>query len=99
MALRSRKAKESDNSESEVTKEPIKATESRMKPPEKEPAKAEFTKKEKIPAVPTRANVNTAVAAANNEQMQLVLANLELDRKSTRLNSSHTDISRMPSSA
>lgn len=78
MALRSRKAKESDNLESEVTKEPIKATESGMETPEKEPAKAEFTKKEKIPAVTTRANVNTAVAAADNEQMQLVLANLEL---------------------
>ena len=28
-----------------------------------------------------------------------VLDNSDLDRKSTRLNSSHTDISRMPSSA
>ena len=28
-----------------------------------------------------------------------VLVNMEGDRKSTRLNSSHTDISRMPSSA
>ena len=30
---------------------------------------------------------------------KLVLSHLRLDRKSTRLNSSHTDISRMPSSA
>ena len=29
----------------------------------------------------------------------LVAAEIALDRKSTRLNSSHTDISRMPSSA
>ena len=47
MALRSRKAKESDNLESEVTKEPIKATESGMETPEKEPAKAELPKKKK----------------------------------------------------
>ena len=34
--------------------------------------------------------------ASNNKPQQLIL---EADRKSTRLNSSHTDISRMPSSA
>ena len=33
------------------------------------------------------------------QQIDLLLHELRLDRKSTRLNSSHTDISRMPSSA
>ena len=33
------------------------------------------------------------------KDMKLIYSNKELDRKSTRLNSSHTDISRMPSSA
>ena len=37
--------------------------------------------------------------AARNEAMAAYGATTEADRKSTRLNSSHTDISRMPSSA
>ena len=34
-----------------------------------------------------------------NPRIMATIGNLDLDRKSTRLNSSHTDISRMPSSA
>ena len=37
---------------------------------------------------------NASIARISNDEAQTVL-----DRKSTRLNSSHTDISRMPSSA
>ena len=39
------------------------------------------------------------VDVADFKEGQAVLRELALDRKSTRLNSSHTDISRMPSSA
>ena len=35
----------------------------------------------------------------NNNKKMVLPERIELDRKSTRLNSSHTDISRMPSSA
>ena len=37
--------------------------------------------------------------AEDNKQAKVSLRQVDLDRKSTRLNSSHTDISRMPSSA
>ena len=36
---------------------------------------------------------------ANGDKLQAVFITVDPDRKSTRLNSSHTDISRMPSSA
>ena len=43
---------------------------------------------------------NMTVASDNAGGNQgLLMPKLQLDRKSTRLNSSHTDISRMPSSA
>ena len=38
-------------------------------------------------------------APAQRAELDWLLYNKPLDRKSTRLNSSHTDISRMPSSA
>ena len=38
-------------------------------------------------------------AVANNDRLYTISNAIGLDRKSTRLNSSHTDISRMPSSA
>ena len=38
-------------------------------------------------------------APQNDGRLQINLDDLRKDRKSTRLNSSHTDISRMPSSA
>ena len=44
-------------------------------------------------------NARTAADAIRQREFDLVLLDINLDRKSTRLNSSHTDISRMPSSA
>ena len=41
----------------------------------------------------------TTTKAIRNAGKVLILRFIALDRKSTRLNSSHTDISRMPSSA
>ena len=54
-------------------------------------------------AVETAKNMN-GLSGATDEQRKAILANAEateklLDRKSTRLNSSHTCTSRMPSSA
>ena len=42
---------------------------------------------------------NTYVLVDEEEQLDEASPNIIKDRKSTRLNSSHTDISRMPSSA
>ena len=56
------------------------------------------TNKKFLPGVnlPTEIKATTDIDAAFDFGSSLVLA---IDRKSTRLNSSHTDISRMPSSA
>ena len=42
---------------------------------------------------------NTALGDMSDATLSALAAALDGDRKSTRLNSSHTDISRMPSSA
>ena len=46
-----------------------------------------------------RTMISDALSAEAQLRARLDLEALHLDRKSTRLNSSHTDISRMPSSA
>ena len=55
----------------------------------------------KAPHIEVRVvDMNAArIAAWNSDTLPIYEPGLEEDRKSTRLNSSHTDISRMPSSA
>ena len=49
--------------------------------------------------VDTARELEEAQALLSNIRYHLVVADLRLDRKSTRLNSSHPQLSRMPSSA
>ena len=53
----------------------------------------------KFASQPTQADIDQTIAYLDNLGPKITKTQAAEDRKSTRLNSSHTDISRMPSSA
>ena len=59
----------------------------------------DYTVPDNLKYVLSNAIVSKVVMKQQTRQLVIHLRSEHIDRKSTRLNSSHTDISRMPSSA